>query len=125
MPTYLHDIILLYLMVLDDRGSSDPAERDLVIRLAQRWATDTARTDIEAVVETAALAIRSGLHRTPKALARDLCETLQDDCKRLLSDLGALARADGHLTQHEAETISLVRTVLSQRRYGAGTQAST
>lgn len=126
MPRYLHDIILLYLAVLDARAGRDIYEQDLVARLAHRWAPDLPVADIEAVVETAYLAVHSGLRLDAQVLARDLCDELPEgECQRLLSDLGALARADGHLTQHEARTISLVRNEFAKRRYGAGAQAST
>ena len=125
MPTYLHDIVLLYLSVLDARDGSDPHERNLVGHLAHRWAPEADSAEVEAVVETAYLAARSGLDIDPEALAQDLCDQLPTGgCKRLLSDLGALARADGHLTQHEAETISLVRNEFARRRYAAGAHAS-
>lgn len=125
MPPYLHDIILLYLTVIDDREGSDPAERNAVLDLAQRWAPGADRSDLEAVVETASLALRSGLRGGLELLAQDLCKQLPaGGCRRLLSDLGALAHVDGHLTQHEAETISLVRAAFARAHYASGVHAS-
>ncbi|MEM1117065.1 MAG: hypothetical protein AAF845_16355 [Bacteroidota bacterium] len=125
MPSYLHDIILLYLTVLDDRGGGAPAEHNLMLELAHRWAPDAERSDIEAVARTASLALRGGLRGGIDLLTKSLCDQLPAGrCRELLSDLGALARADGHLTQHEAETISLVRSAFARRHYGSGAHAS-
>lgn len=127
MPQYVHQVILLYLSVLDARTGGAPSERSLVVELARRWAPRLAPAEIEAIVDTAALAVRSGLRVDPEATARELCETLPPGgCQQLLSDLGAIARADGHLTRHEAETIGLIRSSLAKRPpYAAGAQAST
>lgn len=126
MPPYLHQIVLLYLSVLDEKTGVDPSERALVVELTQRWVPDSAAAEVEAVVDTAALAVRSGLRLEPEATARDLCDSLPPGgCQRLLSDLGAIARADGHLTQHEAQTIGLIRASLAKRStYAAGAHAS-
>lgn len=125
MPQYIQQIVLLYLSVLDSRTGGDPSERALVVLLAHRWVPDHDVASVEAVVDTAVLAIRSGLRYDPEAVARDLCETLPPGgCQRLLSDLGAIARSDGHLSHHEAETIGRIRTSLSRRSYAAGAHAS-
>ena len=111
-PLQLHNVILLYLSVIDtETWRWEPRERQLAIHLARKWAP--AIPDIEAVVDTAFLAVRSGLRFDPEAVAGDLCASFCHDARlQLISDLGLLARAGGHLTRREAEAIALARCLL-------------
>lgn len=104
-------MVHLYLAVVDTTSRvHDPDERRVAIDLARRWAADDSE-DIEAIVDTAYVAARSGLD--VERIAGDLRQALSsDDCKRLLADLGRIAQADGHLTVREAQAIGTIRAAL-------------
>lgn len=113
-PSQLHSVVLLYLSVFDPEAwRSVPCERHLTIQLARRRVPASTLSDVEAVVDTALLAIRSGVRPSATELAGDLCETLSVPARQeLLGDLGLLARAGGRLTRREAEAIALLRCLL-------------
>lgn len=107
-------LVLLYLTVARaDAEALDVHEREFALQLACQWAPDVDAADVKAMVDTACLAARSGLGQDVEALVEELCESLDADARlRLLSDLGLMARADGHLTQAEAEVIGRARSIL-------------
>lgn len=110
----LPNIVLLYLSVAKADGSSlDAHEREMAVRLAQQWAPGVPTAEIEAVVDTARVAVRSGDDLDVGALADELYRDLPPGSGlRLLSDLGLIARADGHLTHDEATAIGRARSAL-------------
>ena len=112
----LPNIVLLYLSVARaGEGGVDVHEREMAIRLAQQWAPLVPTAEIEALVDTARVAIRSGGELDVAALAEELYQDLPPGAGlRLLSDLGLIARADGHLTHDEAAAISRARSVLNR-----------
>ena len=112
--TLLHNVVSLYLSVLDAevRGCA-PRERQLAIDLTRKWVPEVSDAVIGATVDTASHAARSGHRLDAEAVAAELCAALPPaGRRRLVSDLGLLARADGHLTQREAEAIALARCLL-------------
>lgn len=113
-PAQLHNVVLLYMSVIDtETGRCEPSERQLAIHLTQQWVPNTPISEVAAVVDTACHAVRSGLRLDPEALAKDLCAAFPLAARhRLVSDLALIARADGHLTQQEAEAIALARCLL-------------
>lgn len=112
-PQAVHDVVLLYLAVIDAEARA-PQERQMAIDLARQWAPHQPAEDIEAIVDTAYAAARSGHAIELEALAASLGKQLPGSaCKKLLSDLGLIARADGRLTQSEAEAIAIARPLLS------------
>lgn len=110
----LPNIVLLYLAVAKaDGGGLDAHEREMAVELARQWAPDVPVTEVEAVVDTARVAVRSADVLDVTALAEDLYRDLPPGSGlRLLSDLGLIARADGHLTRDEAAAIGRARSVL-------------
>lgn len=112
----LPSLVLLYLAVARaDADVLDAHERDLALQLALKWAPGVALADVEATVDTACLAARSGLGLDVEALAEEVRAILPHEAQlRLLSDLGLMARADGHLTQREAEVIGRARSLLDR-----------
>lgn len=106
----LTQVVHLYLAVADtDSGEHEPHERQLAIELMRRWEPQCDAAAIEAIVDTAYVAARSG--RDVERIVSELRETLSfEDRNRLLTDLGRIARADGHLTLREAEVIGQVRS---------------
>ncbi len=113
-PQQLPNLVLLYLTVARaDAEALDVHERELALQLACQWAPEADVADVKAMVDTACLAARSGIGQDVEALVEELCGALGADARlRLLSDLGLMARADGHLTQPEAEVISRARSIL-------------
>lgn len=107
-------VVHLYLAVADTRREDlEPHERQLAISLSRRWEPTFDVDAIEAVLDTAYAAARSGLNPRVDEIVRELRRTLPPaDGQRLLKDLGLMARADGHLTRQEAEVIGQVRSVL-------------
>ena len=105
----LTQMIHLYLAVADtDSGEHEPHERQLAIDLMRRWEPGCDADAIEAIVDTAYVAARSG--RDVERIVGELRQTLSfEDRNRLLADHGRMARADGHLTLREAEVIGQVR----------------
>ena len=110
----LPNIVLLYLSVARADGAGlDVHEREMAVRLAQQWAPEVPVAEVEAVVDTARVALRSGGDLDVAALAEELYRDLPPGAGlRLLSDLGLIARADGHLTRDEAAAISRARSAL-------------
>lgn len=113
----LHNVVSFYLSVLDAEAEGcDPRERQLTIDLVRRWVPGTSTAEVGAMVDTASHAARSGVHLDAEAVAAALCEALPlAGRRRLLSDLGLLARADGHLMQRKAEAIATARSLLLPR----------
>lgn len=120
-PQHLPQLAHLFLAVADaEAGDHEPYERQLAVELCCAWAPQHSREDVEAVVDTAYLAARSGFQVEVEALADQLCDVLPpEQCARLLKDLGLMARADGCLTLQEARTISLVRHTFHDRLLGS------
>ena len=105
----LTQVVHLYLAVADtDSGEQEPHERQLAIDLMRRWEPGFDAKAIEAIVDTAYVAARSGYE--VERIVKELREALSfEDRNRLLADLGRIARADGHLTLREAEVIGQIR----------------
>ena len=105
----LAQVVHLYLAVTDtDSVDHEPHERQLAIDLMRRWEPRCDAEAIEAIVDTAYVAARSG-YEVDRAIT-ELRETLSfEDRNRLIADLGRMARADGHLTLREAEVIGQIR----------------
>ena len=110
----LPNIVLLYLSVARaDENGLDVHEREMAVELARQWAPSVPVAEVEAVVDTARVAVRSGSDLDVAALAEELYRDLPPGSGlRLLSDLGLIARADGHLTRDEATAIGRARSVL-------------
>lgn len=110
-PRHLHTLVQLYLTVAYGADEDfDPAERYAVIELIQRWLPYMTMDTVEAVVNTAFAAASSGMVGTPESLAADLRDALTPALqRRVLADLGQVARADGTLSVSEAEVISRIR----------------
>ncbi len=110
-PRHLHTLVLLYLAVA--YGADDdfaPAERYTIVELIQRWLPYMATDTVESMVDTAFAAASSGMVGTPESLAADLRDALTPDLqRRILTDLGHVARADGTLSVSEADVISRIR----------------
>ena len=111
-PDRLRDLVLLYLAV--GYGGDDnlaTAEHDAIVELARQWAPDQRRDRTEAIVDTAAVATRSGLGRDVTTIAQALLPALPPGHRqRVLSDLAHVARADGVLTIAEASMIRQIRS---------------
>lgn len=114
-------VVHLYLAVCEtSSGDQDLHKRQLTVQLSQQWAPECEREEIEAVVDTAFLAARSGFSGTVEAVAKALCDELPSEmCTRLLTDLGLIACADGHLTYEEARIIGLVRSAFQNSALGS------
>ncbi|MDT0631027.1 TerB family tellurite resistance protein [Rubrivirga sp. S365] len=106
----LTQVVHLYLAVADTAsGEHEPHERQLAIDLMRRWEPRCDEEAIEAIVDTAYVAARSGYE--VDRIVGELREALSfEDRNRLLADLGRIARADGHLTLREAEIIGQIRS---------------
>lgn len=111
-PDRLQDLVLLYLAVgYGNGGSLATAEHDAIVELARMWAPEQRRDTTEAIVDTAAVAARSGLGRDIDALAHALRSALPPAYRqRVLSDLAHVARADGVLSVAEASMIRRIRS---------------
>ena len=107
----LTQVVHLYLSVAHaGSGDQEPHERQLAVQLSQQWAPWCDRTEIEAVVDTAYVAVRSGFSVGFESIAEELRRELPPAlCTRLLTDLGLMALADGRVTLQEARVIGLVR----------------
>lgn len=114
----LTQVVHLYLAVADTRHEDlEPHERQLAIFLSRRWEPTFDLDAVEAVLDTAYAAARSGLNPSVDEIASELSHTLPPEGgRRLLKDLGLMARADGHLTRQEAEVIGQVRSALMRPR---------
>jgi uncharacterized tellurite resistance protein B-like protein len=110
----LHHLALLYLSVAYEADNDfDPAEHHTVLSLVQRWAPSLTAFEANGIVDVALKGLRSGLADAPEALARTLGATLSlRQRRRVLADLGLVARADGFLTVQEAQIIRRIRVAL-------------
>ena len=108
----------LFVSVLDsDDLAPHPVERVTIVTEVMRWGSELSAETAESVVDTALHARRSGLYPSIEALADDLYGQLtEEECLRLLGDLGRVARADGRVSTTEARAIARARTVLGTRR---------
>ena len=113
LPDHLHQLVLLYMaLVYGEDHDLDPHERQTVITLLRRWMPEVDEAAAAAVVDTARTATRSGSAIDVEALARDLRPRLSLALRRrVVSDLGKLARSDGHLSLKEAALIRRIRAV--------------
>ncbi len=119
LPDHLHQLVHLYLAMGHGSGRDlDPHERQTAVTLLRRWLPSINEDTAKALVDTAHAATRSG-GSDVEAIARDLRPWLSPALRqRVMSDLGQLARADGHLSMEEATVIRRVRSV-----WGASTVA--
>lgn len=106
----LSRLVLLYLAVAygADHIFAE-AERRTVVHLARRWAPGLDAEAVQAVVDTAFIAMRQ-FDGDVEALARDLHAGLTSSTRRtVLADLGRIASADGHISYEEADVIARIR----------------
>jgi uncharacterized tellurite resistance protein B-like protein len=110
----LHHLVLLYLSVAYEADNEfDPAEHHTVLRLVQQWMPTVTAAEADSLVATALKALRSGMTEPPETLARMVGTVLTPkQRRRVLADLGLVARADGYLTVQEARIIRRVRAAL-------------
>jgi uncharacterized tellurite resistance protein B-like protein len=110
----LHRLVLLYLAVAYEADDHfDPAEHKTVLRLLRRWMPEMTVDEANGVVDTALKALRSGMTEGPETLARAVGTNLTPELRRrVLSNLGQVARADGYLSINEAHVIRRVRAAL-------------
>ncbi len=106
---HVHTLVLLYLAVAYGADEDfDPAERLTVVALVQRWFPYIETATAEGIVDTASAAARA--HPDLNVLAAELGEVLAPELRRrVLADLGVIARADGSLSVAEAEVIGRIR----------------
>ena len=112
-PEQLRDLVFLYLAVgYGDDDNLATAEHDAIVELARQWAPSQGREHTEAIVDTAAVAARSGLIDDLDAIVESLRPALPPPYRqRVLSDLAHVARADGVLSVAEASLIRRIRSV--------------
>jgi uncharacterized tellurite resistance protein B-like protein len=110
----LHHLVLLYLSVAYEADNEfDPAEHHTVLRLVQQWMPTVTAAEADSLVATALKALRSGMTEPPETLARMVGTVLTPkQRRRVLADLGLVARADGYLTVQEARIIRRDRAAL-------------
>lgn len=110
----LHNLVLLYLAVAYEADNNfDPAEHHTILRLLRRWMPGLPPADADAVLNTAFSALRSGMTLDLESLAQAVGAVLSARLRRrVLTDLGQIARADGFLSVQEASTIRRVRAAL-------------
>lgn len=110
----LHHLVLLYLSVAYAADNSfDPAEHQTVLQLVRNWMPSLSPAEADGVVDTALKALRGGMTEAPETLARTVGTLLnRKQRRRVLADLGLIARADGFLTVQEARMIRRVRAAL-------------
>ena len=113
LPDHLHRLVQLYLaMGHQTHHDLDPHERETAVMLLRRWMPTVDTDAAAAVVDTVHMATRSGVSGDIESIARDLHPVLSPEVRqRVVSDLGQLARADGHLSMNEAHMIRRVRSV--------------
>lgn len=106
-------LVRLYLAVVYGlERELHPHEREAVAGLLCRWQPTLTVEAAEAVVDTAHVACRSDPGLDVGALARRIGTVLSPAMRRrVLSDLGRVATADGHVTLSEASAIARVRAV--------------
>ena len=110
-PDVFHRVVLLYLAVgYGADHDFDPHERQTVATLLCRWHPGLSEGAAHGIVDTAYAAARAGLADDVDALARSVGAELSPAVRRrVLSDLGRVALADGHLSVSEADVIARVR----------------
>lgn len=110
----LHHLVLLYLAVAYEADNDfDPAEQQTVLSLVHQWMPSLSPDEANGVVNIALTALRSGMTETPETLARTVGTLLTPkQRRRVLADLGLIARADGFLSVSEAQMIRRVRAAL-------------
>lgn len=110
----LRRLVLLYLSVAYETDKNFVStEHDTILRIVHRWVPSMTMDEIDGVVDAAHEAIRSGTAETPETLARAVGTNLSPAMRRrVLSNLGQVARADGYLSISEARVIRRVRAAL-------------
>jgi uncharacterized tellurite resistance protein B-like protein len=110
----LQRLVLLYLSVAHDTDKNFVStEHDTILRIVHRWVPSMTIDEINDVVDAAHEAIRNGTAETPETLARAVGTNLTPEMRRrVLSNLGQVARADGYLSLSEARVIRRVRAAL-------------
>ncbi len=116
----LRNLVLLYLSVAYEADRNfDPAEHQMVLSLIRQWVPNMRPAEAEGVVDTAFSALRGGMTDDLETLARALGAVLTPKLRRrVLTDLGQIARADGFLSVEEASMIRRVRAVLGAQEEG-------
>ena len=106
-----HALAQLYLCVGYGADQNfQPEEHEAAVTLLAEWFPDLEPGDADAIVRAAWVATRSGLAAPPEEIAHRLASSLDSERRRhVLSDLGRVARADGHLSESEASVIARVR----------------
>lgn len=119
----LHHLVLLYLSVAYEADRHfDPAEHHTILRLVRRWMPTLTPAEADGIVDTALTALQSGMTAPPEMRTRAAAAILAPELRRrVLTDLGQVARADGILTVQEAQVIRRVRAALGTAD-DAGTQ---
>lgn len=112
-PEHAHQLLLLYLSLAFGADSAlDPHERQTAVRLARTWAPEWTEAEVDHAVDAAVSAMRAGLVPPPEAIARSLRSALsRERRRRVLGELGRIARADGHVLVSEANVIRRIRSV--------------
>lgn len=110
----LQRLVFLYLSVAYETDRNfDPNEHNTILRIVHRWMPEMTIAEINEVVETAHKAIRRGMSETPETLACAVGTNLSPEMRRrVLTNLGQVARADGYLSLSEARVIRRVRAAL-------------
>lgn len=114
---HLHQLVLLHLaLAYGTDHDLHPMERHAIVRLIHRWMPDADRSQVEGTVDAAFTAIRSAPPESPEALAEELAPVLSPQLRRrVLADLGRVAKADGWLSLREASLIARVRQIWEER----------
>lgn len=107
----LSRLVLLYLAVAygADHDFAE-AERRTVVHLARRWDPGLDGEALQAIVDTALVAMRQ-FDGDVETLAHDLHARLTPETRRtVLADLGRIATADGYISVEEADVIARIRS---------------
>ena len=106
-----HALAELYLSVGYGADQNfQPEEHEAAVTLLTEWFPDLEAAEADGIIRAAWAATRSGLAASPEVLAHRLAGSLDPELRRhVLSDLGRVARADGHLSESEASVIARVR----------------
>lgn len=114
-PDVLQRLLRLYLVLAyRTDGELHPLERQALVAVVRRWHPGVTEREAYALVEVAVMAAR-GASESPEALAAALAPALGPaERRRVLAELGALAKADGALTLREASVIGRVRRAWRQ-----------
>lgn len=110
----LQRLVLLYLTVAyETDGNFDPAEHNTILRIVHRWVPAMSMDEVNSVVDAAFKTLDGGTTDSPETLARAVGTNLSPEMRRrVLSNLGQVARADGYLSISEARVIRRVRAAL-------------